>query len=278
VPSPGSAELRLGPFSGHWYGLLVALGAVVFCVVTALVARRRGEPGYDVFWICLVALPCALIGARLYHLATGGSGATGEGVLGVGGGGLGIFGAALGGALALAIGARVRGVDWLRLLDLATPGLALGQAVGRLGNWFNQELYGEPTDRWWGLEIDAAHRPRGLLDHPRYQPTFAFEALWDVGLFVLLAWLLLRGRPARRGVALGVWLAGYGAGRFWIEGLRIEPAHRLGPLRLNQVVALGMLVAGLALVTWAGRTRGARCDEGPVDGDRSLHQRPADPG
>jgi prolipoprotein diacylglyceryl transferase len=257
VPSPGSSELRLGPFSGHWYGLLVALGAVVFCVATALIARRRGEPSYDVWWTCLAALPCALIGARLYHLATGGSGSASEGVLGVGGGGLGIFGAALGGGLAIAVGARLRGMSPLRLLDFATPGLALGQAIGRLGNWFNQELYGEPTNRWWGLAIDVQHRPAGLLGHPRFQPTFAFEAIWDVGLALLLAWLLLRRRPARRGVALGVWLSGYGAGRFWIEGLRIEPTHHLGPLRLNQVVALGMLVAGLALVAWSGRTRGA---------------------
>ncbi len=257
MPSPGSPELRLGPFSGHWYGLLVALGAVVFCVTSALVARRRGEDPWDVLWLCLAALPCALIGGRLYHLVTGGSGAPSEGAFDVGGGGLGIFGAALGGGLALDVGARIRRLDPVRILDFATPGLALGQAIGRLGNWFNQELYGEPTDRPWGLEIDVEHRPPGLLSHGRFQPTFAFEAVWDVGLAVILFWLLLRRRPARRGVALGVWLAGYGAGRFWIEGLRIEPTHHLGPLRLNQVVALGMVVAGLAVIVWsAGRTRG----------------------
>jgi prolipoprotein diacylglyceryl transferase len=257
VPSPGSSELRLGPFSGHWYGLLVALGAVVFCVVTALIARRRGDPPYDVFYICVLALPCALIGARIYHLVTGGSGSPGEGAFAIGSGGLGIFGAALGGGLALALGARLRGLSALRLLDFATPGLALGQAIGRLGNWFNQELYGEPTDRWWGLQIDLQHRPANLLSHAHYQPTFAFEALWDLGLASILVWLLLRARPARRGVALGVWLAGYGAGRFWIEGLRIEPTHHLGPLRLNQVVALGMVAAGIAVIGWSSRTRGA---------------------
>jgi prolipoprotein diacylglyceryl transferase len=256
VPSPGSAELRLGPFSGHWYGLLVALGAVVFCVVTALVSRRRQGTGYDVFYVCLAALPCALVGARLYHLATGGSGGQGEGALAIGGGGLGIFGAAFGGALALAVGARLRGLSALRLLDSATPGLALGQSIGRIGNWFNQELYGEPTDRWWGLEIDVEHRPANLLGHPRFQPTFVFEVVWDLGLAAILLWLLLRARPARRGVAIGTWLAGYGAGRFWIEGLRIEPAHHLGPLRLNQIVALGMVIAGLAVLGWSGRTRG----------------------
>ena len=157
----------------------------------------------------------------------------------------------------LYVGARIRRLDPVRILDFATPGLALGQAIGRIGNWFNQELYGEPTDRPWGLEIDVEHRPPGLLSHSRFQPTFAFEAVWDVGLAVILFWLLLRRRPARRGVAVGVWLAGYGAGRFWIEGLRIEPTHHLGPLRLNQVVALGMVVAGLAMIVWsAGRTRG----------------------
>jgi prolipoprotein diacylglyceryl transferase len=258
VPSPGSAVLRIGPFSGHWYGLLVSLGVVVFCVVTALIAERRIGRGFDVFWLCLAAVPAALVGARLYHLVTGGSGASNESALNVGGGGLGIFGAALGGALVLAVGARLRGLDWLRVLDVATPGLALGQSIGRLGNWFNQELYGEPTNRWWGLAIDLQHRPPGLLQHTHFQPTFAFEAIWDLGLAIVIAWLLLRRPPVRRGVALGAWLAGYGAGRFWIEGLRIEPTHHLGPLRLNQVVALGMLVAGLSVVGWSGRQRGVR--------------------
>jgi prolipoprotein diacylglyceryl transferase len=254
VPSPGSSVLRLGPFTGHWYGLLVALGAVVFCVVTALIAERRAGRGLDVFWICLAALPVALAGGRIYHLATGGSGSSSEGVFG--GGGLGIFGAALGGALVLVIGARIRGLDPLRVLDFATPGLALGQAIGRLGNWFNQELYGEPTNRWWGLAIDLAHRPSGLLTHTHFQPTFAFEAAWDLVLALVILWLLLRRPPVRRGVALGAWLAGYGVGRFWIEGLRIEPTHHLGPLRLNQVVALGMVIAGVTLIGLSGRTRG----------------------
>ena len=123
MPSPGSPELRLGPFSGHWYGLLVALGAVVFCVTSALVARERGEDPWDVLWLCLAALPCALIGGRLYHLVTGGSGAPSEGAFDVGGGGLGIFGAALGGGLALYVGARIRRLDPVRILDFATPGL-----------------------------------------------------------------------------------------------------------------------------------------------------------
>jgi prolipoprotein diacylglyceryl transferase len=249
--------LRLGPFSGHWYGLLVALGAVVFCVLTALIAERRTGRGYEVFWICLAALPGALAGGRIYHLVTGGSGSPGEGAFDVGGGGLGIFGAALGGALVLYAGARLRGLDWLRMLDVATPGLALAQAIGRVGNWFNQELYGEPTDRWWGLAIDPANRPPGLESHTRFQPTFAFEGLWDLALAAVLVWLVLRARPARRGIALGAWLAGYGAGRFWIEGLRIEPTHHVGPLRLNQVVALGLVLAGIVVIGLCGRTRGA---------------------
>ena len=118
MPSPGSPELRLGPFSGHWYGLLVGLGAVVFCITSALVARRRGEDPWDVLWLCLAALPCALIGGRLYHLVTGGSGAPGEGAFDVGGGGLGIFGAALGGGIALVVGARIRRLDPVRVARL----------------------------------------------------------------------------------------------------------------------------------------------------------------
>jgi prolipoprotein diacylglyceryl transferase len=260
VPSPGSPTLTIGPFSGHWYGLLLALGGVVFCVLTALLARRRIETahGYDVYWICLLALPAALAGGRLYHLVTGGSGPSNEHALNVGGGGLGIFGAVLGGAIVIVVGARLRGIDPLRLLDVATPGLLVAQALGRIGNWFNQELYGEPTNRWWGLAIDVENRPPRLLEHAHFQPVFAFEAIWDLALAGIVLWLLLRRRPARRGIPLGAWLAGYGAGRFWIEGLRIEPTHHVGPLRLNQVVALGMVIAGVAVIAAAARTRERR--------------------
>src|SRR5262249_55451102 len=154
------------------------------------------------------------------------------------------------GALALAVLARLRGLDTFGLLDCATPGLALAQAIGRLGNWFNQELYGRPTDLPWGVAIDAAHRLPQYVLYSHYQPTFLYEALWDVGLGAVLPRLLPRRRRLRPGIALGVWLAGYSLGRVWIEGLRIDPAHHVGPLRLNQVVALLGIAAGSALIVW----------------------------
>jgi prolipoprotein diacylglyceryl transferase len=245
--------LRIGPLHGHWYGLLVALGGIVFALVTAMVAARRGGPRDAVFLLCLAALPAALVGARIYHLATGGSGPVNEPALSLSEGGLGIFGAVAGGALTLVVGARLLRLDWLRLLDWATPGLAFGQAIGRIGNWFNQELYGRPTDLPWGLEIDPAHRLPGYAGVARYQPTFLYELLWDAALGFLLLRLTTRPAPLRRGVGVGIWLVGYGIGRFWIEDLRIEPSHHLGPLRLNQVVALGCVAAGAALLAWRVR-------------------------
>jgi prolipoprotein diacylglyceryl transferase len=255
MPSPGSPELRLGPLHGHWYGLLVALGAVVFACVTAWLAARRGGDAERTLLLCLAALPAALVGARIYHLVTGGSGPTNESPWAISQGGLGIFGAVAGGGLVLAVGAPWAGLARLRLLDLATPGLSAGQAIGRVGNWFNQELYGKPTSLPWGLEIDPAHRLPGYANVARYQPTFLYEALWDLALAAILLRLLTRPRPLRSGIALGIWLVGYGVGRFWIEGLRIEPAHHLGPLRLNQVVALGLVAAGGALVVARARVR-----------------------
>ncbi len=170
MPSPPSSTFTIGPVSGHWYGLLIGIAALLFTVVTALCWRRRGGDWERAVWLCLAALPAALIGARLYHLATGGSFGPEQGVA-VWAGGLGIYGAVAGGAVVLAGGAWLLGLDPLRFLDCATPGLALAQAVGRLGNWFNQELYGRPTDLPWGLEIDPAHRlpgPRAVQPVPAH--------------------------------------------------------------------------------------------------------------
>src|SRR5262249_24064246 len=131
MPSPPSETFALGPLHGHWYGLLVAIGGVVFALVTAWLLRRRGGSFHEAFWLCVAALPAAVVGGRLYHLATGGWSTPGEHSIAVWEGGLGNFGAVLGGGIALAVLARLRGLDALRLLDCATPGLALAQAIGR---------------------------------------------------------------------------------------------------------------------------------------------------
>jgi prolipoprotein diacylglyceryl transferase len=250
MPSPPSETFALGPLSGHWYGLLVAVGGVVFALLTAWLWQRRGGSFQEAFWLCLASMPFAVVGGRLYHLATGGWSTPGERSVAVWEGGLGIFGAVAAGGLALALLGRWRGLDPWRLLDCAVPGLALAQGIGRLGNWFNQELYGEPTDLPWGLEIDVDHRLPGYLGHAHYHPTFLYELLWDVALAAILLWLVAGRRRVRPGIAVGVWLAGYSLGRLWIEGLRIDPADHLGPLRLNQVVALLGIAAGSALVVW----------------------------
>src|SRR4051812_4201940 len=132
MPSPPSPTFALGPVSGHWYGLLVAIGGVLFTLLTAWLWRRRGGRFETAVWLCLAALPAAVVGGRLYHLATGGFSTPGERSVAVWEGGLGIFGAVLAGGLTLAALARLRGLPVLSLLDCATPGLALAQAVGRV--------------------------------------------------------------------------------------------------------------------------------------------------
>jgi prolipoprotein diacylglyceryl transferase len=255
VPSPSSAGFSIGPLSGHWYGLCVALGALAYAAVAALAWRRRGGDWVEMFWACMVTLPAAVVGARLSHLATGGAPAPGEHALAFWRGGLGIYGGVAGGLVALLGYARLRRLDAWLLFDCAVPGLALGQAIGRLGNWFNQELYGRPTDLPWGLSIDPAHRLAGYARFGHFQPVFAYEALWSLALALLLWRLVTRRPPVTRGIAFGTWMVGYGLGRLWIEGLRIEPATRLGPLRLNQVVSLVVVAAGAALVAVRARRR-----------------------
>jgi prolipoprotein diacylglyceryl transferase len=196
-----------------------------------------------------------VVGARLYHVATDWSAFSGH--LGdiplIQRGGLGIYGALLGGALGAAVGARRAGVPLLVVLDCAAPGVAFAQALGRFGNYFNQELFGGPTDLPWGLEIDPEHRPLQYLDDTTFHPTFLYESLWNLLVMAVLLRVARHWRRHPPGYVLALYLALYSLGRFFVEGLRIDPAHEIGPLRLNQVVAA--VVFALALLVLA-RMRG----------------------
>jgi prolipoprotein diacylglyceryl transferase len=226
-------------------------------LVGALVARRemaRRSLDPDLAYaVALWVVPLGLVGARLYHVATDWStrfAGHWERIPQVWEGGLGIYGALLGGIIGAAIAARRYGVALPVLLDCIAPGAAFAQALGRFGNYFNQELFGGPTRLPWGLEIAVQNRPAGYVQYATFQPTFLYESLWCilVGVVVLAvsrrAWWRLPG-----GTLLCLYLALYSAGRFFIEGLRIDPAHEIGPFRLNQVVAaVVFLVAGAMFV------------------------------
>jgi phosphatidylglycerol---prolipoprotein diacylglyceryl transferase len=254
IPSPSSGVLDIGPLSVHVYGILLAVGVVVAAVMTgrrwARWGRSRREFDDIVVWIVIGGV----VGARLYHVATDYEKFEGDWlrVFEIWKGGLSIWGVVAGGAIAVLIVCRVKHLNTLLLCDAIVPGLLVAQAIGRWGNWFNQELFGEPTRLPWGLEIDPAHRPPGYLGTTTFHPTFLYESLYCLALVALLLWIERRWR-LRSGQLLGLYLATYCFGRFWLENLRIDEAKLVGPLRVNAWVSLLVLMGGVAMFVWLGR-------------------------
>ena len=251
IPSPTDPFIfHLGRLAPRWYGVLLAAGILIAILVTrrqlALRGRDPGIAGEVAVW----AVPCGVIGARLYHVATDWSAFSGnlEKIPLIQEGGLGIYGALLGGALGAVVGARRAGVPLLVILDCAVPGVALAQALGRFGNYFNQELFGGPTSLPWGLEIDLENRPAQYLDDATFHPTFLYESLWNLLVMAVLLRAARRWRQHPPGYYLALYLALYSLGRFFVEGLRVDPAHEVGPFRLNQVVAAVVFAISLAVL------------------------------
>jgi len=236
IPSPPGAVLHLGPLPIRAYALCIIAGIVVAVVVGDRRLRRKGGAPGVVADIATWAVPFGLVGARLYPVATGPAldwGKHGQGTVAafeIWHGGLGIWGAIAGGAVGAYIGARRHNVRFSDLADALAPGLAFAQAIGRWGNYFNQELYGRHTDLPWAVKIDAAHSVTGVA--ATYQPTFLYESIWDVGVALLVIWADRRWR-LDHGRAFALYAAAYTAGRFWIEALRVDEAHRFFGLRLN---------------------------------------------
>jgi prolipoprotein diacylglyceryl transferase len=261
IPSPPAGEIALGPFPLRAYALFILLGVVV----GVLVIDRRwqalgGRPGF-VLDTATFAVPAGIVGARIYHVVTTpgpyfGAGGEPLDALKVWEGGLGIWGGILGGALAAWVMARREGVSFAALADAAAPGLALAQAIGRLGNWFNQELYGRPTDLPWGLEIDPENRPLDTPEVATYHPAFLYELLWNVGVAVLVIWAERRFRLGY-GRAFALYVAAYCAGRLWIEALRIDTAQQVLGLRLNMWTSIVVGVLALAYVLLRRGPRGS---------------------
>ena len=255
IPSPSSGALTIGPLSIHAYGLMIAFGVIA---AVWLLGRRLESKGQgtreDASAIAVWAVIAGVIGSRLYHVATDWSSFQHD--LGripqLWRGGLGIPGGILFGALAAVWAFKRRGIAPSVGLSAAAPALPLAQAIGRWGNWWNQELFGRATTLPWGLRIDAEHLPAGYAPGSTFHPTFLYESLWNFALCIVLLRIDHRFR-LRPGRLFAVYIVGYAAGRFWIEGLRIDPAHTFGGLRLNQwVAAIAAVVAALYLVLdWA---------------------------
>ena len=188
IPSPSSGTLDLGPVTIHMYGLMLLAGIAACIFITGKRWVARGGDWDLIFRVAVWGVGAGIVGARLYHLATSWSEVPDEwwGPSAVWEGGLGIWGGIAGGVLVGGIVAKRAGASVTALLDAAAPGLLVAQAIGRIGNWWNQELFGEPTDRPWGLEIDTARRPDEYIFNETFHPTFLYEALWNLGAAALL--------------------------------------------------------------------------------------------
>ena len=263
-PAPPGTGISIGPIDIRAYGLLIAIGAIaaVWLLGRRLEAAGKGTRD-DAASIGTWGVVGGLVGARLYHVATEWDRFADNlsAIPQVWKGGLGIPGGLLLGAAVGAWRARSRGVPVAAVLTAAAPAIPLAQAIGRWGNWFNQELFGRATTVPWALEVDAAHTPATYELGTTFHPTFLYESVWSLGLCGLLLWID-RTRPLGGSRLFALYVAGYGVGRFWVEGLRIDAASTLGGLRWNQWVALAAVVGGLAHLVL---TRGGTSHAEPVE-------------
>ena len=262
LPSPSTNSLSIGPLELRAYGLMIALGALTAVAWSRRRQAARGGDPEDMSTIALWAVPAGLVGSRLYHVATDWRSFQGrwEDVPALWQGGLGIPGGLMAGVAVGVLVARRRGLSMAGAMDVMVPTIPVAQAIGRWGNWFNQEVFGRPTDLPWALEIDAAHRPLGYSGAATFHPTFLYEGLWNVALAVFLVRIERRG-VLRPGYLVGLWVFGYGLGRLWVEALRVDQASLIVGVRGNTWMALAAIVVG-AVVTWTGRATRSPADAG----------------
>ncbi|MFT3872111.1 MAG: prolipoprotein diacylglyceryl transferase [Nocardioides sp.] len=264
IPSPAQGVWHLGPLPIRGYALCIILGIIVAIWIGERRWVARGGRPNQVTDLALWAVPFGVIGGRLYHVATDWKLYFGDvgnpwAALYIWRGGLGIWGAVALGAVGVFIGARRQGIRFPPMLDALAPGVLVAQAIGRWGNWFNQELFGKPTTLPWGLRIDEEHRPLGYEQYSTFHPTFLYECLWNLGGFAILIWADRRFRLGH-GRVFALYVMVYTLGRGWIEDLRIDPVQLsdVDGLRFNVWVSIVAFVAATAYFVWAGRTKPGR--------------------
>ncbi len=266
IPSPDQSVWHLGPVPIRGYALSIILGIVAAIWIGERRWAARGGKAGEVSDVAVWAVPFGVIGGRIYHVITDNHlyfGADGNAIeaLYIWRGGLGIWGAISLGAVGMIIGSRLRGIRLLPMLDACAPGVLIAHALGRFGNWFNQELFGRPTDVPWALEIDADHRPPGYEEFATFHPTFLYEAAWCVLAFFVVIWLDRRLQLGH-GRVVALYVMAYTLGRGWIETLRIDTVQMddvLG-LRLNVWTSIVLFALAAAYFWWAGR-RGLRREQ-----------------
>jgi len=263
IPSPDSGVWNIGPVPLRAYALLIITGIVVAVWVgSKRYVARGGAPG-TIADIAVWAVPFGIVGGRLYHVITDwqlyfGPGKEGfAGAIRIWDGGLGIWGAVALGALGAWIGAKRKGVALPPVADAVAPGIALAQAIGRFGNWFNQELFGAPTEVPWALEIDPPFRPDGYEAFETFHPTFLYESLWMLGVALILIWADRRFTMGH-GRVFALYVLLYSAGRLWIEALRIDDANLILGLRLNIWTSILVGIGALMYLVISARKRPGR--------------------
>jgi prolipoprotein diacylglyceryl transferase len=246
LPSPPNNGIEIGPFFFHAYGLAYVAALVAAIAITSRRWERVGGDRALVQEVALWGFPAGLIGGRLYFLATSWNEVPDHwwGPFAIWQGGLGIWGGIAAGTLAGLIVLRRRGADIPAFLDTAAPALLVAQAIGRVGNYFNQELFGGPTDLPWAIHIDLANRPAGYEQFTTFHPTFLYELIWNLALAAALVWLGHHRRIRAPGL-FALYVAGYSLGRIGEELLRVDPAQHIFGLRLNFYVATALFLAGL---------------------------------
>jgi len=266
IPSPPESEWYLGPLPLRAYALAIAIGIVVAWWILDRRYTARGGPKDTALDVSLWMVLFGIVGARIYHVVSSPDAYFGPDgdparVVEIWTGGLGIWGAVPAGALGAWLALRRRGLRLAPFADALAPGLLIAQAIGRIGNYFNQELYGAPTTLPWGLEIDAAHRVAGYTDPDLlFHPTFLYELVWNLAMAGVLVWAERRFR-LRHGRVMWLYVMLYTLGRVWIEYLRIDTAETVLGVRLNVWTSIVVFLLALYFFVRTGRRNRGREEE-----------------
>lgn len=252
--SPGEDIFKLGSFRLKWYGVLIATAVLIGVNLSMRLAKSRSidpEAIADLaIWLVLAAIPSA----RLYYVAFEWQNYSQhpEQIIKIWEGGIAIHGAIIGGSIAAIIFAKLKQLSFWQLADVVAPSVALGQAIGRWGNFFNSEAFGRPTNLPWKLYIPRDRRPFDYLDFEYFHPTFLYESVWNLLVFIVLMWLFIRDNRYQRlrtGSIFLVYVVAYSIGRFGVEGLRTD-SLMFGTLRIAQVISLVGIAAGSIGLLW----------------------------
>jgi prolipoprotein diacylglyceryl transferase len=262
IPSPSSSQISIGPATFHYYALCIIAGISVAIWLGRKRYVANGGLADDVSEAAIWAVPFGIIGGRIYHVISSpqqyfGSGGNPVDALRIWQGGLGIWGAISMGAFGAFLYFRTHKttLNFSHFLDALAPGVVIAQAIGRVGNWFNQELFGKPTSLPWGLEIDLRNRPTGFENYLTFHPTFMYEAIWCL----LVAYILIKlpiffkRIVKNQGDVFALYVCGYTLGRLWIEALRIDDANYVLGLRLNIWVSFIVIASSVVYLIRSNR-------------------------